>query len=281
MRQKVIRYLGALEQANRYARGHGIEPVPTPGLLDPNLAKLINRKLRELDALRPLQPETLASLREKLTVDLAYNSNAIEGNTLTLGETKLVVLDGITVGGHPIREIFEARNHKEALDLVYKIAERKNLIRERDVLALHGAITHDTLPEERSGVYRLGNVMITGSKHKPPDWKDAPEMMQKIVYPELNSQTKGAAAVESAAKIHYWTVNIHPFADGNGRLARLLMNFRLIRGGLPPAVTLVRERAKYYGVLEHGHLKKDLSPFANFVGRDVLRALDLWLSVAR
>lgn len=280
VRQRVLRHLGTLAEANAYASKHGLPALPEEGLIDPGLARQLEGKLKKLKSLRPLPKETLQSLRERLSVELAYNSNAIEGNTLTLKETKLIIVDGITVGGHPVREILEARNHKEAIDLMYSMADPGRRISENDVLKLHAVITRGTLPEGQTGFYRVFNVLISGSRYRPPDWRDAPGMMKKMVYPELNSKARGAAAVESAAKVHFWTVHAHPFADGNGRLARLLTNLRLLRAGFPPAITLVRQRLRYYKVLERAHLKGDLRPFANFIGRDVNRSLDLWLSVA-
>jgi len=278
--QKVLKYLGSLDAANAYGRRHGLGQIQEKGLLDPGIAWLLERKLKALNSQRPLSQATLRSLREKLSVELTYNSNAIEGNTLTLKETRLVVLDGITVGGHPLREIFEARNHMDAIDLVYRMAEAGKGIREKDVLDLHAAITRGTLPENECGFYRTGNVLITGSKHRPPDWREAHGMMQEKVYPELNSKAMGTAAVESAAEVHFWTASIHPFSDGNGRLARLLMNIRLMRAGFPPAVVLMRDRAVYYEALRRAD-EGNLKPLAGFVAKTVLKALDMWLSVAK
>lgn len=281
VRQKALKYFATLEEANSYARKHGVAGLPDEGLIDAKLAADLEEKLRRLRSMRPLPQATLRSLREKLAVEMTYNSNAIEGNTLTLKETKLVIMDGITVGGHPVREIFEAKNHKEAIGLMYGMAEAGRGIKEGDVLELHAAITHGTLPEGECGFYRRGQVYITGSKHRPPDWHKAPDLMKAKVYRELNSVAQGAKAVESAALVHFWTVDTHPFTDGNGRLARLLTSLRLIRAGFPPAITLMRERRRYYDALERGHVKGDLRPFANLVARTVSRALDLWLSAEK
>lgn len=279
VRQKVLKYFGSIEEANVYAKKHGLKLLPEGGLIDPALSALLERKLVKLTSLRPLPEASVKSLKDKIAVEMTYNSNAIEGNSLSLQETKLVIMDGITVGGHPLREIFEAKNHKEALDLLYRMAEGRKPVSEEDVLELHAVITHDTLPPGQSGFYRVSQVWITGSKHKPPDWHDAPLIMREKVYPELNSKAKGAAAVESAAKVHYWTVHAHPFADGNGRLARLLMNFRLMRAGFPPAIVLMMDRMRYYAGIRKAD-EGDLKLFASLVARTVLRALDLWLSAA-
>jgi Fic family protein len=276
--QKVLKYLGSEEAAIAYCKARGIKlPKLGRGLVEEGLASRIEEKLKKLNSLRPLPGATVESLRKKLEVEMTYHSNAIEGNRLTLRETDLVINKGMTIGGRSMREHLEATNHKEALELLYAIASEKHEVTETDVLSLHAVIL-DKIKPEWAGFYRQEKVYISGTKYVPPKWREVPGLMQKVVQ-ELNSSEKGAAAVESAAKVHYETVAIHPFCDGNGRLARLLMNLRLMRAGFPPTILRKEERKGYYAALEVGN-EGNLKPFADLVARDAERALDLYLSAA-
>ena len=143
-----------------------------------------------------------------------------------------------------------------------------------DVLNIHAVIL-DKIDPQNAGFYRHSNVFIQGSELKLPKWRDVPLLM-KEVYEELNNKDKGIGAIYSAVKIHYDTVRIHPFIDGNGRLARLLMNLRLIRAGFPPAILRKEERRAYYSALEKAD-KGDFRALTMLIGKDVERALDLYI----
>jgi len=277
--QKVLKYLGSEEAAVAYCKAHGIKPPAIEkGLVEEKLASRVEEKLQRLDSLRPLPAATLESLRKKFEVEMTYHSNAIEGNRLTLRETDLVINKGMTIGGRSMKEHLEATNHKEALELLEETAAKKKDVSETDVLNLH-AIILDKIKPEWAGFYRREQVYITGTKYIPPNWKRVPELMKKVVA-EINSKARGIPALESATKVHYETVAIHPFYDGNGRLARLLMNLRLMRAGFPPTILRKEERKSYYRAIEAGN-KGNLKPLANMIARDVEKALDLYLSAAR
>ncbi|MCX6778352.1 MAG: hypothetical protein NT157_05725 [Candidatus Micrarchaeota archaeon] len=145
--------------------------------IDEAIYSRVLEKKNALDKLRPFDRGALARLQETFRVDLTYNSNAIEGNSLSLSETKLVLEEGLTVGGKSMREHLEATNHREALHLLGKIADRKAKVAECDVLALHAAIL-DRISPGNAGFYRSEQVFITQSRHMPPKWKDVPGLMK-------------------------------------------------------------------------------------------------------
>jgi Fic family protein len=277
VQQKVIKYFGGKQEMLDYCKKHGIKPPKESKTLIPTPAcKALEQKLAKLNSLRPLPPTTVESLRKKFEVEMTYNSNAIEGNRLSLRETFLVLEKGITIGGKSMKEHMEATNHKEAILLLEKIV-KKDKISEMDVLDLHAVILDKISPQD-AGFFRHEQVYITGTKHVPPSWKEVPEKMKAVLL-ELNSNSKGCAAIESAAKLHHLLVWIHPFIDGNGRLARLLTNLRLMRAGFPPVVLQRRIKLTYYSALEKADAG-DLKPLALIIARDEQRALDLWLEAA-
>lgn len=205
-----------------------------------NTAELDRLKNR-LDGFRPLPPAVVSNLRDELTVRWTYNSNAIEGNTLSRQETK-VVLEGVTVGGKTLREHLEAVNHAEAIDMIYALTNSSARITERELKDVH-AVVLKGLDPENAGRYRRVNVTIAGAQHVPPSFLHLQEEMQRLFtgYNQCNLHT-----VERAARLHVDFVKIHPFVDGNGRTARLIMNLELMRGGFPPVVISMANRLEYY-----------------------------------
>ncbi len=275
VKQKVLQYFPSAAEAEEYAKKAGIEfQASNGGWIDEHLAKTVSEKLEKLNKFRPLPPEAVKRLRAKFEVDMTYHSNAIEGNRLTLRETWLVLRKGMTIRGKSMNEHLEATNHAEAIGLLEKMADGKKESTEMDVLNLH-AIILDKISPQDAGFYRHEQVFIEGSKIKLPKWKEVPKLM-KAVYSELNDKSKGIAAIQSAVKIHHDTVRIHPFVDGNGRLARLLMNLRLMRAGFPPTLLRREERRAYYSALEKAD-KGDLRALSMLVAKDVEQALDLYL----
>src|SRR3989338_10515729 len=231
--QKVLEYFPTINEASEYAKKNGIEfPIDKDEWIDESLGKILEEKFSKLNSLRPLSQSILERLRDKFEVDMTYNSNAIEGNRLTLRETWLVLRKGITIRGKSVNEHLEATNHAEAIGLLEKMADRKTQITEMDVLNLHAVIL-DKIDPHNAGFYRHEQVFIQGSELKLPDWRKVPELM-KPVYAGLNSRKKGLEAVYSSARIHYETVRVHPFVDGNGRLARPLMKPPVKRAGVSP-----------------------------------------------
>ena len=275
VRQNVLRYFPSAAEAEEYAKKTGMPfRAGTGGWIDERLAQEIGKKLERLDNLRPLPPDAVKRLRDKFEVDMTYHSNAIEGNRLTLRETWLVLRKGMTIRGKSVNEHLEATNHAEAIVLLEKLADKKSRIAEMDVLRLHAVIL-DKISPKGAGFYRHEQVFIEGSRLRLPKWKEVPELMQSV-YSELNDKSKGIAAIQSAVKIHHDTVRIHPFVDGNGRLARLLMNLRLMRAGFPPTILRREERRAYYSALEKAD-KGDFRAFSMLVAKDVENALDLYL----
>ncbi|NYZ74193.1 Fic family protein [Candidatus Micrarchaeota archaeon] len=275
--QKTIQYLGNKRKMLAYCKRHGIKPPHETGLLDEHTSAILEKKLARLNNIRPLSYITLESLRKKFEVEMTYNSNAIEGNRLSLKETFLVIEKGMTIGGKSVKEHLEAVNHKEALLFLEKLANRKTRITEADILQLHSIIMSKIDPQN-AGFYRQSQVYITQSKHRPPSFKEVPNLMKQVL-DELNSKEEGRKAVESATRLHHLFVWIHPFVDGNGRVARLLTNLRLMRATFPPIVLQKKIRMTYYRALEAGD-EGDLKPLAGIIARDVERALDLYLEAA-
>lgn len=234
---------------------------------------------RRLDALRPLPADSLRSLREALDLEWTYHSNAIEGNTLTLKETK-VVLEGITVGGKSVREHLEAINHAQAIALLEEAVQRGEpvsgrLARELNALVLKG------IDDRRAGVWRRENVLIAGAAHRPPDFLKVPEMMDEV-FAEFGAREESSTAlvaVGNAAWLHSAFVRVHPFVDGNGRTGRLLMNLALMRAGWPPAVIRKEDRLRYYEVLDAHHTTGDFDGIRALVEERVEASLRLYLEV--
>jgi Fic family protein len=229
-------------------------------------------KKRELDAARPLPPEVVGKLRGQMAVEYTFNSNAIEGNTLTLRETQMVIEEGFTAGGKSLREVLEARNHPAAIAYVEELSKRS--VEEADVLKVH-AILFDGA-DEAAGAYRTGQVRIAGADFMPPLPQEIkPRMIELMQW--LRTNPDELRPVELAAVFHHRLVCIHPFFEGNGRVARLLMNCVLLKYGYPFVIVLRNDRRTYYRTLreaDHG----SPSPFVGFVARCVERSLNLYLA---
>ena len=228
-----------------------------------------------LNALRPLPPETLASLRDYYRVRLTWSSNAIEGNTLTESETKVVIEDGLTVGGHTLREVCEAAGHALAFDRLYELVAKRP-VTEADILGLH-RLFYGKVDPSKAGAWRTVQVFISGSRRKLPPPESVPGLMDEFV--RWWNGTEGTQhPVEFAALVHLRFVVIHPFIDGNGRVARLLMNLALIRAGWPMAIVPPILRAEYIGTLSRS--SRSPAAFVAFIRdrvietqRDLLRML--------
>lgn len=182
----------------------------------------LDNKKKLLDSKRPLKVETLKSLEENFKLDFTYNSNAIEGNTLTLNETK-VVLEGITVGGKSMREHLEAINHKEAIEFLEELVNNNVELTEMDIKNLH-ALVLKGISNEDAGKYRTGNVIISGASHIPPDSIVIPELMEKLIYRYDEWKEKYHTIIVSAL-LHAEFVKIHPFIDGNRKNIKTFNEF--------------------------------------------------------
>lgn len=215
-----------------------------------------------LDALRPLPQAALRNLHDELVVRWTYHSNAIEGNTLTLMETK-VVLEGITVGGKLLREHFETINHRDAIFYVEDVVRRAEPLTEWQIRNLHQLVLKQ-IDDDNAGRYRQLNVTIAGARHIPPDMLLVPQQMADLLH-WYDTEAGALHPVEHAAKLHLDFVKIHPFVDGNGRTARLLLNLELMKAGFPAIVLPVERRLAYYTALDKAHVEGDEAPFLEIV----------------
>ncbi len=243
-------------------------------MLDRRLLARIDEKKSKLDALRPLPSAAVNRLKEQFTAEWIYNSNAIEGSTLTLRETQLILETGLTIGGKSLREHFEVTNHKDAIDYVESLAQQSELITPFHVRQIHKLVLSQ-IEDENAGQYRKTEVRIAGAKHIPPEAWEIPQRMAEWG-DWLKNAEKNIHSVELAAHAHHRLVAIHPFIDGNGRTARLVMNLILFKQGYPPAVILRVNRKQYYQVLMQADAGKN-NPLVNFVGRAVDHSLTLYL----
>lgn len=211
-----------------------------------------------LDGHRPLDPAITRNLREDLIVRWTYHSNAIEGNTLTLRETK-VALEGITVGGKPLKDHLEAVNHRDAILLLEEFVQEREPLTEWNIKSLHQLILRG-IDDDNAGRYRTVNVRIAGASELPPDHVVVPELMERFIA-WYRDEAMTLHPVERAARVHSDFVRIHPFVDGNGRTSRLLMNLELLKAGFPATVLPVERRLAYYEALEADHTQGNREPF--------------------
>lgn len=245
-----------------------------PVRLDPRLAGRLAEKKARLDLLRPLPPAVVQRLVDDMRVLLTYHSNAIEGNTLSLYETKMVIEEGVTISGQPLRYYLEARNHAEALDQVRALAEQQAPITMATVLMLHRLMMDDVLPD--AGQWRVGYVHIRGAAYTPPHPREVPQLMVDWVA-WLDDDGLAYAPVIRAALAHVTFEAIHPFSDGNGRVGRLLLNLMLMRTGFPPALLPQEWRTGYIHGLHLAQTRGNYTPICNLIGRSVEQALDRYL----
>lgn len=231
---------------------------------------------KSIDDYRPFSKNIINTLHEKLIIEWTYNSNAIEGNTLTISETK-VVLEGITIGGKSMAEHLETINHRDAILFIEELISKQEAITEWNIKNIHSLILKG-IDQQNAGKYRTENVLIGGAKHIPPKNYEVSPTMQKLVA-EYNNDWGRLHPVVRAVLLHGEFVKIHPFIDGNGRTARLLLNFELMRNGYTPIIIKNEQRAKYYDVLDLAHTTMDYGPFLSLVADLVIESLRLWLSV--
>jgi Fic family protein len=236
----------------------------------------LGEKLAKLNNLRPMPKSAVQKLREKFQIEMTYNSNAIEGNSLTLKETFLVINEGITVKGKPLKDHLEAKDHHAALEYLYDLIDKdkKHTISEMLIRNLHQIIIQET-DKEWAGRYRNANVIIGGAEHTPSDALQVPQKMRDLII-WLNSQKGKTNIIELAALLHHKLVYIHPFFDGNGRTARLTMNLLLMQAGYPLVIILKNDRKKYYDALDKADSGK-YDPLVKFIAQSIERSLDIYL----
>ena len=209
------------------------------------------QKKQDLQASRPLPNIALNKIRESLSIEWTYNSNSIEGNSLTLRETQMVLQEGITVKGISLREHFEAHNHDKAIDYLFSIINDDYVLRSIDILSLHALVLR-SIEEDFAGRLRNGGVRISGANFVPPNANKVSDLLDELI-DFINSNPLELNDIELAAIFHHKLVWIHPFFDGNGRTVRLSMNLILMRCGFPPAIILKNDRKKYYDALNQAN----------------------------
>ena len=240
--------------------------------------KLTNKK-KQLDSYRPLPDVLLRNLDEWFRVELTYTSNALEGNTLTRRETALVVEKGLTIGGKTLIEHLEATNHAHALDWVKEQIKRKpQTLCKKDILRIHDIILRG-IDDSNSGHYRNVPVRISGSAVVLPNPRKVADLMEGFA--EWLKDSQDCHPVELAAEAHYRLVTIHPFVDGNGRTARLLMNMILLMRGYPAAIIRKRDRLAYISALEKAQLGGSKDDYIKIIMKAVDRSLDIYLKAAQ
>ncbi len=247
-------------------------------MLDKQIQKRLDDKLKIIKNARPLPPSVIAKLKEQFAIDMTYNSNAIEGNRLTLKETYWVISEGITVKGKSLKDHLEAKDHYSAINYLYELIEhnKRVTISEHLVRSLQQIIVSGTDPKH-AGSYRDGNFFTTGSKHVPPDAYEVPKLMNDLIL-WVRSKSKTMHMVEIAAIAHHKLVFIHPFFDGNGRTARLFMNLLLMHEGYPLVIILKNDRKKYYDVLQKAD-SGNYKPLIMFIAQAVERTANIYLKV--
>lgn len=232
----------------------------------------IQAKKTQLDVLRPLSPEAVAQLEAWYDVELTYTSNAIEGNTLTRQETAVVLEKGITVRGKPLKDHQEVVDHLAALRFVRELVGQERAIGEADIREIHRLVTSGTLKDE-AGCYSQHPRRIAGSRVVFPNPAKVPALMQ-----ELGSWIEGTPnTLETALEAHLRLVSIHPFSDGNGRTARLLMNLLLMKAGYVPLVIRPEDRVDYLECLEKYQLEGDAAAYESFMHGRLVASLDDYL----
>lgn len=243
--------------------------------LEDNYFNEVDQLKRELDNKRPIPKETLRSLEESINLEWTYNSNGIEGNTLTLRETQ-VVLEGITVGGKSIKEHLEVINHEKAILYLNDLVKEKNPITEWNIKSIHQVVLKD-IDDENAGRYRRENVTIKGATHIPPDYLKVPELMEKLV---LNYENwNDFHPIIQSAFLHGELVKIHPFVDGNGRTSRLIMNLDLMNHGFNPVIIKKEDRLEYYEALDKAHTTGDYTDFIKLITKLEIEMLKKYLEL--
>ncbi|GHU89536.1 cell division protein Fic [Deltaproteobacteria bacterium] len=226
----------------------------------------------KLKSMRPLNSTELKRLRDEFMVKNTYNSNAIEGNTLTLRETALV-LQGVTIAEKPVKEHLEVIGHKDAFEYVVSLADANTILTERVIKEIHSLVLINDFANR--GVYRRVPVSISGATHTPPQPYLVPEQMEALMV-DYEGIKRDKHIIESVAAFHLCFEGIHPFIDANGRTGRLILNFELIRAGLLPVNIKFSERRKYYDCFEHyysnGHTQDTLSKLvADYEAEELLK----------
>jgi len=236
-----------------------------------NIVESLKLKKKRLDEHSPFANNVINNLLEWFKIELTYSSNAIEGNTLSRLETAVVVQKGITIGGKLLKEHLEATNHAKAFDFILSLTN-KNTVTEQDILEIHRLVLQN-IENDDAGNYRNNRVRIAGTDVIFPNYIKIPELMTKFINDLQHEQDP----IEKALFAHYEFVTIHPFIDGNGRTARLLMNLILMQNGYPPAIIKPKDRLKYLKSLEQAQLGGSKDPYKEFVIGCIDKSLNIYI----
>lgn len=240
-----------------------------------NILAVLEEKKKQLDEYKPFSVDLVTNLHEWFKIELTYTSNAIEGNTLSRAETAMVVEKGLTVEGKTLQEHLEAVNHAKAFEwIMARTNTSKNDITESVILNLHQLILQK-IDDTNAGRYRTVPVRIAGSNVLMPNALKVPKLMEEFI---LWLQNSDAHPLTLAIDAHFKFVSIHPFVDGNGRTARLLMNLLLLQAGYPPAIIRKEDRKQYINSIEKAQLGGSLSDYYVLMYEAVNRSLDIYLN---
>lgn len=237
----------------------------------------IDNLKKEIDQYRPLPSAILPMLKEYFRIGLTYTSNALEGNTLTETETKVILEDGLTIGGKTLKEHFEVIGHSKAYDFMMSLTQN-NAFTESDILRLHYFFYY-LIDEENAGKYRNLPIFVTGTDFEFPAFAEIPLLMQKL-FQEAPEYQQTYHPVQYAALLHAKLVTIHPFIDGNGRTARLLMNLILLQSGYPITIIPPIMRAHYITTIRQAN-KGSITPFLEFISEMVYESSKEYLRLIR
>lgn len=238
-----------------------------------SLLPLIDEKLVKLSILRPLTSGELERLNEEFTVEYTYNSNAIEGNTLTLRETDMV-LRGLTIDQKPLKDHMEAIGHREAFQYVQTLVSEDHPLTEQVIKDIHYLVLSDK--KDDRGVYRKVPVRIMGAANEPAQPYRIRPMMEELLAEYAASSEH---MVTKLARFHIDFESIHPFIDGNGRTGRLLVNLELMKAGFPPIDIKFTDRLAYYQAFDDYHAKGSLAAMENLFAQYVNERLDMYLAI--
>ena len=266
--------------AGAYQEGRGwkipvdaMKPADGRYKVTESLLTQIDRKKAELDSRRPLTAGEAERLKEEFVVEYTYNSNAIEGNTLTLRETDLV-LRGLTINQKPLKDHMEAVGHKEAFDFVSELVKENVPISESIIKQIHSLVLADK--REDRGIYRRVPVRILGAQHEPVQPYLIEPKMEQLLHDFAESKEH---IVTKLARFHIEFEGIHPFIDGNGRTGRLLVNLELMKEGYPPIDIKFADRVSYYNAFDEYYAKHNLSAMENLFAGYINARLDMYLDM--
>lgn len=247
--------------------------------MDMNKIKEIDALKTEIAAFQPLKRRKLQELKQYYRVAFTYSSNALEGNSLSEAETKIILEEGIAIGGKLVKDHLEVLGHSDAYDLLLKLAKNHHEITEKDMSKLH-KLFYFRIDNKQAGKYRKEQVFITGTDFVPPAPDQLASLMKQFAT-EIPTLKAKYHPIEFAALMHLKLVTIHPFIDGNGRIVRLIMNLALMQAGYPITIIPVINRMDYINSIQQIQLSKDPIPFVNFISTMVYESAQDYLRMLK